>query len=65
VLVPGSDGLGDAGDRVVIGQGEQLDTGVGGPGHHIGGAEDTVGVGRVRLQVEAGRHARKRTRSTA
>ena len=52
----GCDGLGDARDRVVVGEGEQLDAGLGGKGHHLLGGEHAVGVGRVGLQIEAQSH---------
>ena len=44
---------------VMVGQGEQLDTGLGGECYDVGGGEDAVGVCGVGLQVEAGRHGRK------
>ena len=58
------DRLGDAADRVVVGQREQLDAGLGGALHDLGGRQGAVGVGRVGLQVEAQRHRAERMRST-
>ena len=48
------DRLGDPGDGVVVGERQQLHARLGGALHDLGGAERAVGVGRVRLQVEAG-----------
>jgi len=45
--------LGDAADGVVVGQGQKLDTAVSGPLHDLCRRELAVGVGGVRLQVEA------------
>ena len=63
VALAGGNGLGDAADGVVIGEGEQLDAGLGGALDDLGGREGAVGVGGVRLQVEAGRHPAERMRS--
>ena len=54
----GGERLGDAADRVVVGQREQLDAGVGGAGDDLLGGQRAVGVRGVRLQVEARWHAR-------
>ena len=61
---PGVDRLGDAADGVVVGQREQLHAGLGGAGDDLGGGERAVGVGGVRLQVEAGGHRAERMRSS-
>ncbi len=53
VALAGGDRLGDAADGVVVGQRQQLDAGVGGALHDLGGGQGAVGVGGVRLQVEA------------
>ena len=52
------DGLGDAADGVVVGQCQQLHAGGGGALHDLGGGQGAVGVGGVRLQIEARCHAR-------
>jgi hypothetical protein len=51
----------------VVGQGEQLDPGVGGRRHDLGGRQAPVGAARVRLQVErwAAGHRGNRTRAAA
>ena len=45
----------------MVAQREQLHPGARCPLHHLGGLERAVGVGGVRLQVEADRHPRERT----
>ncbi len=57
------DRLGDAADRVVVGQRQQLHARVRGALDHLRGWQGAVGVGGVRLQVEAGRHGGQRMRS--
>ena len=54
VLAGGGERLVDAGDRVVVGQREQLDPGRGGLRDDLGRRERPVGLGRVRLEVEGG-----------
>ena len=51
------DRLGDAGDRVVVAQRQQLDARLGGALHDLRRRQRAVGVRRVRLQVKAQRHA--------
>jgi hypothetical protein len=50
----GFERLVDPGDRVVVGEREQLDAGVRGGADDLGGRERAVGVRRVRLEVEGG-----------
>ena len=57
------DRLGDAADRVVVGQCQQLHASVRRALHDLGCRQRAVGVGRVRLQVKARRHGRQRMRS--
>ena len=48
-------------DGVVVRKREQLDPGVGGVAHDLGGGVDAIGVDRVRLEIEPqGRHRRAR-----
>ncbi len=63
MALAGAQRLGDAGDGVVVGEREQLDPGARGAIDHLGGLERAVGVGGVRLQVEAEGHPPQRMRS--
>ena len=60
LLGAGAQGLVDTIHRVVVGQRHQLDPGLRGALHHIGGLEQAIGVEGVRLEIESGpRHRRK------
>jgi hypothetical protein len=54
VLVRGGERLGDAGDRVVVGQREQLDARCCRVRDDLGRWQRTVGLRRMGLQVERG-----------
>ncbi len=58
VLRSGAQGFGDAVDRIVVGEGEPLDAGGSGGGHHLGRGKITVGPEGVGLQIEGGTHRR-------
>ena len=60
---PGAQRLSDAGDRVVVGQREQLDAGLCGCGDDVGWVEDAIRARRVRLEVEGGAGIEHRPRS--
>ena len=54
VLARGGERLGHAGDRVVVGQREQLDARRGRLRDHLGGRQRAVGLGRMGLEIEGG-----------
>ena len=63
VALAGAQRLGDAADRVVVGERQQLHAGLGRALHDLGGRQGAVGVGGVGLQVEAGRQPPERMQS--